>query len=200
MALTSFQRRRRIALAVLILLVVGAIPFVRPLGGGEMHEGLEQLGMFLIAAGILGRLWCTLYIGGRKAAEIVDTGPYAMCRNPLYFFSGIAATGVGAQTGSITIAALFGLGCLIAFAIVIRREEAFLAEQFGPAYARYCARVPRLIPNPSLYRSPDAVTVKPHMLWATLKDGLVFFVSVPAFEAIEHFQAIGLLDPVIGFY
>ena len=42
-----------------------------------------------------------LYVGGRKNAELVTTGPYSMMRNPLYFFSLLGVAGVGAQTGSV---------------------------------------------------------------------------------------------------
>ena len=55
---------------------------------------------------IVGRAWCSLYIGGRKKAEIVDRGPYSISRNPLYVFSFMGAFGVGAQTGSVTLACM----------------------------------------------------------------------------------------------
>src|ERR1041385_8757907 len=35
-------------------------------------------------AGILFRVWATLYVGGRKLKTLVDQGPYSICRNPLY--------------------------------------------------------------------------------------------------------------------
>jgi len=55
-------------------------------------------GILLAGVGALGRLWCSLYIGGRKTHELVSAGPYGWCRNPLYLFSLIGALGVGLST------------------------------------------------------------------------------------------------------
>jgi protein-S-isoprenylcysteine O-methyltransferase Ste14 len=33
------------------------------------------------------RLWCSLYISGYKNSQLITSGPYSLCRNPLYFFS-----------------------------------------------------------------------------------------------------------------
>ncbi len=37
----------------------------------------------LFLAGAAFRFWATLYLGGRKDAVVVDTGPYSLCRHPL---------------------------------------------------------------------------------------------------------------------
>ena len=81
--LGKYQQRRRLAIAIVIGLLVFALLFVRSQSTGHMHEYIEAFGISLIVAAILGRMWCTLYIGGRKSAEIVQTGPYSMTRNPL---------------------------------------------------------------------------------------------------------------------
>lgn len=79
-----------------------------------LHDDVEAVGLAMIVICVVGRAWCSLYIGGRKKAEIVTGGPYSLCRNPLYLFSFIGAFGMGAQTGSIVIAVLF---VVIAFAV-----------------------------------------------------------------------------------
>lgn len=191
---------RRLVLALLIGLAVIALLFIASAGSNEMHEGVEVAGLILIGAGLIGRLWCTAYIGGRKAAEIVDTGPYAISRNPLYLFSSIAAAGVGAQTGSILLALVFGIGCMLAFHVVILREESYLRSQFSAAYEDYCRRVPRFFPSPALFRSPETVAVHPDRLYLTLKDGLVFLLAIPAFEAIEYLQTSGFITPLLHLY
>jgi protein-S-isoprenylcysteine O-methyltransferase Ste14 len=195
--LGSYQHTRRIVLACLIAVIVIGLLFCRSLyGDGRLHEFVEAFGIGLIGVGILGRLWCTIYIGGRKSAEIVSSGPYSVSRNPLYVFSTIAAAGVGAQTGSIVVALFFGLVTAFAFHVVIRREERFLSGTFGAAYADYMARVPRFVPRLGQFRDAERVDVRPKLLYTTLGDGLFFLVAIPAFELIELAQDGGWL-PVL---
>lgn len=196
MALAQYQKMRRLSLAVLLLAAFVLLLFVGASGNEEIHDMVEAIGLGFIVIGIIGRMWCTLYIGGRKSAEIVTTGPYSVTRNPLYVFSSIAAAGVGAQTGSVTIAVLFLVGCAAAFHIVIVREESFLRDEFGPAYARYLATVPRFLPKPSLFRDEAELRVQAKLIYRTLTDGLVFFVAMPVFELIELAQQSGWL-PVL---
>jgi hypothetical protein len=153
-------------------------------------------GIVLIVIGIAGRLWSTLYIGGRKSATVVTDGPYSITRNPLYVFSSIAAVGVGAQMGSITAAVGFGVACAAAFHVVILREERFLSANLGADYRAYLAAVPRFFPNPSLYREGETAGFKPSLLLVTLLDGLVFLVAMPVFEIIDAAQLSGAL-PVL---
>jgi hypothetical protein len=40
------------------------------------------------------------------------------------------------------------------YAVIVPHEEAFLQEEFGEAYERYCERVPRIVPQ--LEPMPDA--------------------------------------------
>ncbi|MDR6432762.1 isoprenylcysteine carboxylmethyltransferase family protein [Brucella pseudogrignonensis] len=198
--LGKYQQRRRFAIAVVIGFLVFALLFVRSQSTDHMHEYIEAFGISLIVAAILGRMWCTLYIGGRKSAEIVQTGPYSMTRNPLYVFSSIGAIGIGAQTGSIIIALAFGVLCYLAFATVIRTEEKFLKANFGKPYEAYCASVPRFFPKFSLFRDEVELRVKPDRLYRTFTDGLVFFVAYPFFEFIEYLQDIGTLPVLLRLY
>jgi protein-S-isoprenylcysteine O-methyltransferase Ste14 len=192
--LGRFQHVRRMALFGAIVVACAALLFCSSrYGDGLLHEFLEAFGIGLIGLGIVGRLWCTVYIGGRKSAEIVDRGPYSVTRNPLYVFSAIAATGVGAQTGSIVVALFFGVATAAAFHVVILREERHLGGLFGDVYAAYRARVPRFFPRFALFRDADRVEVRPERLYRTLGDGLVFLLAVPAFEAIELLQQAGWL-------
>ncbi|HET7413853.1 MAG TPA: isoprenylcysteine carboxylmethyltransferase family protein [Pararhizobium sp.] len=195
--LAGFQRRRRLALGVLLSFAFAALIFCRSwFGYGELHEFIEAAGLSLIGVCVLGRLWATLYIGGRKNAEIVTNGPYSLTRNPLYVFSAIGAAGVGAQTGSIVVALAFGLVTAFSFQIVIRREEAFLRHEFGAAFEAYRHRVPRFLPRLTGFQSGGMLAVDPAKLYATLLDGLVFFAAIPAFEAIDWLQQTGII-PVL---
>lgn len=195
--LGSFQRRRRLAFGLLFCAAFATLIFCRSWLGGALHEFVEAAGLSLIGVCVLGRLWSTLYIGGRKNAEIVAQGPYSLTRNPLYVFSALGAVGVGAQTGSMIVALAFGIATALAFQVVIRREENFLRGEFGPAFEDYCLRVPRFIPRLTGFESGGMLSVDPARLYATLLDGLVFFAAIPAFEAIEWLQKSGFVPVVL---
>lgn len=199
--LGRYQSLRRFWLAIVILIAGGVLLFVSSAWRSEAaHDFIESFGLAFIGIAIMGRLWCTLYIGGRKAGEIVSAGPYSVSRNPLYVFSTIGAIGVGAQSGSLFITALFGVLCLFAFSIVAKREERFLTAQFPGAYPEYFKRVPRFFPRLSLYRDEPSLTVLPHRVYTTLVDGLVFFAALPAFELVEYLQDSGILPVLLRVY
>jgi protein-S-isoprenylcysteine O-methyltransferase Ste14 len=197
--LRRVQRRRKLAIACITLLVLCALPLMQSLARVEMftHESVEMGGIVLILVAVLGRAWCTLYIGGRKARDLTDTGPYSISRNPLYLFSFIGATGIGAQTGSLLVALLFGVGAFAIFLPVILREERALETLFGAPFEDYKARVPRFGPRFGAWRDAEILEVRPHLLWRTLRDGLVFLMVIPIFELIDRLQVGGLIDPLI---
>ncbi|MFN3669543.1 MAG: methyltransferase family protein [Brevundimonas sp.] len=193
--LSTVQRIRKIAvLAALVALVTLAV-VTQSIGGvdGEWHERVEAVGLGAMILSIVGRAWCSLYIGGRKKAEIVDRGPYSITRNPLYVFSYIGAFGIGAQSGSVTIALGFVLAAMAVFYLTVRREEAFLEREFGAVYAAYKARTPRFWPRFSLWRDEEQLTIRPALFVTTIRDGLVFLLAIPVFELIDAGQAAGWL-------
>jgi protein-S-isoprenylcysteine O-methyltransferase Ste14 len=199
--MSRFQQRRRIAIAVIVGLILVALLTVRSAWSNDWaHEYIEDFGIGVIVLTILGRMWCTLYIGGRKSIEIVRLGPYSMSRNPLYVFSTIGAAGIGFMTGSLIVALLLAVLCYVAFYFVIVTEEGYLEEIFGDAYTSYKAEVPRFFPNFSIYRETEVLTVKSSMLYKTFTDGLVFFVSYPLFEFIEYLQSIHVLPILLRLH
>jgi protein-S-isoprenylcysteine O-methyltransferase Ste14 len=207
MALTSpkemsrFQQRRRIALAGVIILILFALLTVRSAWNENwIHEYIEDFGIGAIVLAILGRMWCTLYIGGRKSAEIVRLGPYSMSRNPLYVFSTLGAAGIGMLTGSLTVALALAVVCYAAFRFVIAAEEGYLENVFGETYSAYKREVPRFFPKLSLYKEAEVLSVKASMLYKTFFDGLVFFVSYPLLEFVEYLQVTHILPVLLRLY
>ena len=197
----DLQRVQRVRKAVMLVGIVAVVAVAvltsSAWGEGEFHEAVEAVGLGLIAVCIVGRAWCSLYIGGRKKAEVVDRGPYSVSRNPLYVFSFLGAFGVGAQTGSVSLAALFLAVTVLVFWFTVLREEAWLSEAFGTAYAAYVARTPRFGPDFSKWRDEGLLEVRPRFFLTTLRDGLVFLLAVPLFESIDRLQAIGWLAPLL---
>jgi protein-S-isoprenylcysteine O-methyltransferase Ste14 len=195
-AMERYQRLRRAAVGLIFATLGLVMVFGRSVLPEYYHERLEMIGIMLIVVGIAGRLWSILYIGGRKSALVVETGPYSVTRNPLYLFSTVAAAGAGAQLGSVAATVGFAALCAVAFHFVILREEAFLRARLGAPYDAYRSRVPRFLPDFRLYREQAEVTFRPRVLASTLRDGLIFFLAMPLFETVERAQDAGVL-PVL---
>ena len=163
------------------------------ISGSFMHEAIEWLGFDLILTCIFGRTWSTLFIGGRKNTALVESGPYSVSRNPLYVFSIIGATGVGAQFGSVTVALVCGFFAWAVLLWTAWREEASLLAAFGEDYRRYIVRVPRFMPNFSLWHSPDILTVQPRMITVTFLDAVIFLIAIPIAKLFEYLHDIHVL-------
>ncbi|CAN5372378.1 isoprenylcysteine carboxylmethyltransferase family protein [soil metagenome] len=196
-AIQRMQFVRKVVLFILILAVIALAAFSKTLNGETpFHEELETGGLVLIGVAIIGRAWCSLYIGGRKKAEIVDRGPYSICRNPLYVFSFIAAFGIGAQTGSLILSLLFLVLAVAVFHFTVKSEEAWLLDAFGAPFAAYLARVPRFWPDFSKWADAETLEIRPSFFLATIKDGLVFLLAIPIFELLEHAQQAGWIHTI----
>jgi protein-S-isoprenylcysteine O-methyltransferase Ste14 len=107
----------------------------------------------LIVAGFLFAWWARIHLGTlwsgtitrKEGHRVVDTGPYAMVRHPIYTGLLLAAFATAVARGrweALLGAALFALGCWIK----ARQEETFLSETLGPDYAAYRQRVHMLVP------------------------------------------------------
>ena len=94
----------------------------------------------------LGKLWSSA-VTRKQDHRIVDTGPYAVVRHPIY--TGLLFAALVSAIASATWPALLGFTCMLAGLLVkARLEEKLLAEELGPeTYAGYRARVPMLVPG-----------------------------------------------------
>ena len=94
----------------------------------------------------LGRLWSSSVT--RKADHhIVDTGPYALVRHPIYTGIIIAATAMAALKGQPIAFAGLALA-ILGFWFKARLEERFLRDELGPAaYDAYAKRTGMLLPG-----------------------------------------------------
>ncbi|MET0278784.1 MAG: isoprenylcysteine carboxylmethyltransferase family protein [Pseudorhodoplanes sp.] len=198
MKIHTVQAIRKIVLYVAVavgIFVVAVTSSIAP-SGSTTHELVEWIGIVMIVFCIMGRTWSSLYIGGRKIEEFVQTGPYSVMRNPLYFFSCVGAVGVGMQVGSALLGLFTGLLAYAVFYVVTLREEQLLGGRYGAAYAAYMARVPRFFPKPSLWHDEETLTIRPPRVLMTFADALVFLLAVPAAEFFEQLQEAGIV-PVL---
>lgn len=115
--------------------------------GGYALAGLTLAGILFTwwARLHLGRLWSSA-ITRKEDHRVVDTGPYALVRHPIY--TGLIAAILATTAAEGTATALAG-AALVAFGLWLkaRTEERFLMNELGPdAYGAYCRRVPMLVP------------------------------------------------------
>jgi len=81
---------------------------------------------------------------GLRPARLVQTGPYARMRHPIYVAEGCLWLGMIVLLGSPVVAAVFACMALAGSRWMVPREERALEEEFGEEYRAYRARVPAL--------------------------------------------------------
>jgi len=110
-------------------------------------------GIALTLVGELIRLWGVRHIGvisrtrSDRLGPLVDTGPFALVRNPLYLGN------IALWVGFALIARLTWLAPLVLLLLaaeyhaIVRWEEGLLEARLGDAYREYMERVPRWLPT-----------------------------------------------------
>lgn len=127
--------------------------------GSPMPANLVGLLVIIAGAGLL--LWilvttlgavnslppvCRL---GLRPAKLLQSGPYAVSRHPIYLAEACFWVGTAVLLGSPVLAALSACFAAIVPGWLIRKEELALEDQFGDEYRAYRSRVPAL---PGLHR------------------------------------------------
>jgi protein-S-isoprenylcysteine O-methyltransferase Ste14 len=130
-------------------------PWLRQGGGPDLL--LEGIGWLLFLAGAILRMWAILHIGGRKGRIILDQGPYALLRHPLYVGSFFIALSMALFLDSLVLLAAALLTAIAYHLHVIPREEGRLVDRFGAPYLAYCRATPRYLPG----RAAVAATIGP---------------------------------------
>ncbi len=164
------------------------------------HEAMDLVGYMLVTICALGRVYCTAFIGGEKNVQLVTWGPYSFCRNPLYFFSILGATGIGLMSTSIVAFAVIFIGFYVIYRGLIAREEEFLEAKFGQDYLDYSVRVPSLLPSFDKVYFPEEVVMHPKFLNKGILDAVWWFAALPLFELAEMLQEGGIIRPILQLF
>jgi len=77
--------------------------------------------------------------------RLVTSGPFALCRNPMYLGHLIFLAGLALSLRS-WLAAAIALGTAVWLQLRVLRDEQRLAGRFGKPYMQYLSRVKRWIP------------------------------------------------------
>ena len=81
------------------------------------------------------------------AEDLVTTGIFAHCRNPLYVGNILMIAGVGVLSNSLLYVVIMIPFFLFIWQAIVLAEENFLRNKFGEQFNNYCARVNRWVPN-----------------------------------------------------
>jgi protein-S-isoprenylcysteine O-methyltransferase Ste14 len=119
----------------------------------EGSLAFEWLGLALTATGIGFAIWARLWIGRnwsglvtiKEHHELIQNGPYALVRHPIYSGFLLAMLGTALVHGELYGLLAFPLAAL-GWTLKLRMEESFMVQQFGSAYLDYKRRVKALVP------------------------------------------------------
>lgn len=157
------ERQETIAYRVLYLILLGlAVSLIvfdpviyGPLLGRFLPEGmlLRVIGIAILVFGLGFAIWARIHLGRYWSARIslvqnhqlIQTGPYRLVRNPIYFGALVAVVGTAIVVGEIRAIIAFPL-TLAAFLLKISQEEKWLRERFGLQFIEYQRKVKSLIP------------------------------------------------------
>jgi len=135
-----------LALGCLLSAIVPIGPGLGSANGLAVTVGLTFIVLGFVLAGLSFRnfrLAGTSVVPGEPATALVVTGPYRVTRNPIYIGLVLAYFGVSVLLTSMWVLLLLIPVVIILQRGVVRQEEEYLERQFGEAYAKYKARVPR---------------------------------------------------------
>ena len=105
----------------------------------------------------------TRVTGEVGAPELIVAGPFAHVRNPLYVGNMLLYVGVGIAANALAPWLVLGAAAYFLFQywMIVSLEEEFLEKKFGEVYRGYRQAVPRFVPRPSPYRTPQQATQQP---------------------------------------
>ena len=141
-------------IVLLLFLAAGyGLQRLLPLGGGEPPIESVIAGNALMVIGfvipVLGawemyKARTTIHPGG-SASALVTSGVYRRTRNPMYLSFLFFIIGIGLTFANPWMILLAPLLLLYVQERIIKREESYLTQRFGPAYVEYRKKVRRWI-------------------------------------------------------
>lgn len=140
--------RHRTAIAHPLVLALLLIP-----GNPTSSRPMVAIGVAITLAGEALRLWGVRHIGAisrtrsDRLGPLVDTGPFAQVRNPLYVGNIALWVGFAFVARLPWLAPVFALVLAAEYHAIVRWEEELLEARLGESYRDYAARVPRWIPR-----------------------------------------------------
>lgn len=187
-ASTPRLRLTQIYYALLMLSGLGAGAAPR---SGAGAAAIALLALLCVSAACLGRIWCSVFIAGRKDVQLVTDGPYRWCRHPLYAWSLLAGLGLGLASQTWTWPVLTVIVLLLLFRREMAREEATLERLHGEAFRSYRATTPALWPRRPAPHStqPTSLDLRPEVFRKAFLDAgsiLVLYGLITLLAALRN--------------
>ncbi|MBN1795209.1 MAG: isoprenylcysteine carboxylmethyltransferase family protein [Sedimentisphaerales bacterium] len=195
-------RKLRINLLRLVFIpIVFVVVFVRPAWSLESFTAffVEFGGYLFLLAGLTIRIWCIFYIGGRKSKDIITTGPYSICRNPLYVGTFLLSIGVGLCFENLLILVLVPAIVIPVHIITARMEESHLEAKFVQPYREYKQIIPRFWPRFSNYNRPDTIEMNVNSIQRISMDTIAVLFLPKIEDLLELLHQHGII-PVLWHF
>lgn len=111
------------------------------------------LGVALVAVGAALPVWAQVVFRAKRTPlepwkatkAIVDNGPFALSRNPVYIAFAIIQVGIGVWSDKLAVVAMVLVPIVATAVLIVPREERYLRRKFGAEYEDYCGRVRRWV-------------------------------------------------------
>lgn len=135
-----------LGLGCLLSLVLPIGPRLASPNGLALGVGVTfvAIGLALVVLSIRRfRLAGTSVVPGEPSTTLVVVGPYRFTRNPIYIGFVLLYFGLAIVLTSLWVLLLLIPVLIVLQRGVVEREETYLERQFGEAYRKYQARVPR---------------------------------------------------------
>lgn len=150
-----FKHRNGLFIVLYLLLFIPSAPlFSEQYFGAGYYYWPLVIGLLVTVIGqvIRGATIGLAYIirGGKDgkvyAEDLVTTGIFHHCRNPLYVGNMLMLLGVGILSNSLLYVAVVMPLFMLIYQSIVLAEENFLRGKFGPVFVSYCSRVNRWLP------------------------------------------------------
>lgn len=193
--------KRRIKLNAVVILLAITVMVLFPyrlfrVSAGLLDDALEVVGIVFILGGQLLRVSARGHkaLSSANGHHLVQDGPYALVRNPMYLGIILIGWGVVLFVFQVWVFAIFAALFLIRYIHLFSIEEKHLMQLFPKEFPGYMRRVPRLSPRLSMLFSTDVAEYLPvHMSWLRREwfSISVILLSVLTVEGFENVRMEG---------
>jgi protein-S-isoprenylcysteine O-methyltransferase Ste14 len=152
-----FERLRQLlAMSIAYVLMFAGFAHYRWLGARFLPDrpAMDVAGVLMTAAGVAFAIWARWHLGENWSAvvsiradhQLIRTGPYRFIRHPIYTGMLLALAGTALVLGEVRGLISFAIS-LIAFYAKARKEESFLAHEFGPRFQEHAKHTGMFLPR-----------------------------------------------------